>query len=78
MFIHEIEQTIGSSHPKVDSQTVRTRPIPANWPKDRPLPTIEQAREVSQEWEEMVDGLLKEWEKKLPHSDPTFPNRVIR
>jgi len=51
------------------------RPVPANWPKDRPLPTVEQARQAVREGEEMIDKLIKESEKKLPRFDPTFPNR---
>lgn len=51
------------------------RPIPANWPKDQPLPTIEQARQAVREGEEVVDRLLKKSERpKIVReiNDPDF------
>lgn len=49
------------------------RTVPTNWSKDQPLPTLEEARQAIREGMEMLDRLLKESEKKLPHSDPILP-----
>ena len=42
------------------------RPLPANWPKDRPLPTIEQARDVVREAEDELEEYVKSHPRQSP------------
>jgi len=46
------------------------RPLPLGWPKNIPLPTIEEVREVGEGYEEAIKERQARLKGKLQGSDP--------
>lgn len=53
------------------------RPVPLNWPKGVPLPTIEEVRESTQNFEKTVRQRLDQLKGKLEGPDSKMHNTVV-